>query len=444
MAARDLSDAVAGGRARRRAVTGRWESPFPIELLDRGASSRLGEIRAARPASAGGSRAGPTRAAARSWSAATPDGSRDAPHARGLQRPRPRPRVRRRGLRGRGRPRHRVRLRDRPAPPGRRARSELEPLTPDAGVALRRPIARPGREPAPRDPRGPRAGRRSRAMARPRTRSSRSTSRAARSRSSSRAPTSTPRRACRPDGRHAGLARVGPPEPAVGRHGAAPRRRGRGRLARRAARPSPAARRDWISQPRWSPDGVLHFIAEPDGWMNCTGWSDGRGRARHRPRGGVRLPGLAVRLLDSTASRRRLDRRGRPQSRGATGCTGSAPERRRGRDRGAVHRDELRRGRRRAGRVPGGGADRGRGDRRARPGDRRATRAPAALDDRARRPGGHLDPASRSSSRRPAAGRAFGLYYAPRNRAFRGPDGGRCRRSSSRATAVRPRRRRRR
>jgi dipeptidyl aminopeptidase/acylaminoacyl peptidase len=25
---------------------------------------------------------------------------------------------------------------------------------------------------------------------------------------------------------------------------------------------------DWISQPRWSPDGVLHFVAEPTGWMN--------------------------------------------------------------------------------------------------------------------------------------------------------------------------------
>jgi dipeptidyl aminopeptidase/acylaminoacyl peptidase len=25
---------------------------------------------------------------------------------------------------------------------------------------------------------------------------------------------------------------------------------------------------DWVSQPRWSPDGVLHFAAEPDGWMN--------------------------------------------------------------------------------------------------------------------------------------------------------------------------------
>jgi dipeptidyl aminopeptidase/acylaminoacyl peptidase len=25
---------------------------------------------------------------------------------------------------------------------------------------------------------------------------------------------------------------------------------------------------DWISQPRWSPEGVLQFVAEPDGWMN--------------------------------------------------------------------------------------------------------------------------------------------------------------------------------
>jgi dipeptidyl aminopeptidase/acylaminoacyl peptidase len=25
---------------------------------------------------------------------------------------------------------------------------------------------------------------------------------------------------------------------------------------------------DWISQPAWSPSGVLHFVAEPDGWMN--------------------------------------------------------------------------------------------------------------------------------------------------------------------------------
>ena len=33
---------------------------------------------------------------------------------------------------------------------------------------------------------------------------------------------------------------------------------------------------DWISQPRWSPDGVLHFVAEPSGWMNLHRWRDGR------------------------------------------------------------------------------------------------------------------------------------------------------------------------
>ena len=26
--------------------------------------------------------------------------------------------------------------------------------------------------------------------------------------------------------------------------------------------------KDWIAQPRWSPAGVLHFVAEPDGWLN--------------------------------------------------------------------------------------------------------------------------------------------------------------------------------
>ena len=25
---------------------------------------------------------------------------------------------------------------------------------------------------------------------------------------------------------------------------------------------------DWIAQPRWSPEGVLYFVAEPEGWMN--------------------------------------------------------------------------------------------------------------------------------------------------------------------------------
>jgi dipeptidyl aminopeptidase/acylaminoacyl peptidase len=28
------------------------------------------------------------------------------------------------------------------------------------------------------------------------------------------------------------------------------------------------SRHDWVSQPRWSPDGRLHFVAEPENWMN--------------------------------------------------------------------------------------------------------------------------------------------------------------------------------
>jgi dipeptidyl aminopeptidase/acylaminoacyl peptidase len=33
---------------------------------------------------------------------------------------------------------------------------------------------------------------------------------------------------------------------------------------------------DWIAQPRWSPDGVLHFVAEPEGWMNLCRIAGGR------------------------------------------------------------------------------------------------------------------------------------------------------------------------
>ncbi|HEY0444302.1 MAG TPA: prolyl oligopeptidase family serine peptidase [Candidatus Limnocylindrales bacterium] len=35
------------------------------------------------------------------------------------------------------------------------------------------------------------------------------------------------------------------------------------------------SRSDWIAQPAWSPDGVLHFVAEPDGWMNLHRWRNG-------------------------------------------------------------------------------------------------------------------------------------------------------------------------
>lgn len=35
-------------------------------------------------------------------------------------------------------------------------------------------------------------------------------------------------------------------------------------------------RHDWVSQPRWSPEGVLHFAAEPTGWMNLYRVAGGR------------------------------------------------------------------------------------------------------------------------------------------------------------------------
>jgi dipeptidyl aminopeptidase/acylaminoacyl peptidase len=35
------------------------------------------------------------------------------------------------------------------------------------------------------------------------------------------------------------------------------------------------SRTDWISQPRWSPDGILHFAAEPHGWMNLFRFANG-------------------------------------------------------------------------------------------------------------------------------------------------------------------------
>jgi dipeptidyl aminopeptidase/acylaminoacyl peptidase len=32
---------------------------------------------------------------------------------------------------------------------------------------------------------------------------------------------------------------------------------------------------DWIAQPRWSPEGILHFLAEPTGWLNLYRLVDG-------------------------------------------------------------------------------------------------------------------------------------------------------------------------
>ena len=37
-----------------------------------------------------------------------------------------------------------------------------------------------------------------------------------------------------------------------------------------------------VTQPEWSPDGVLHFVAEPDGWWNLYRWKDGRVESLHQ------------------------------------------------------------------------------------------------------------------------------------------------------------------
>jgi dipeptidyl aminopeptidase/acylaminoacyl peptidase len=42
-----------------------------------------------------------------------------------------------------------------------------------------------------------------------------------------------------------------------------------------AARHVAGSRTDWIAQPRWSPDGILYFAAEPHGWMNICREIDG-------------------------------------------------------------------------------------------------------------------------------------------------------------------------
>jgi len=36
------------------------------------------------------------------------------------------------------------------------------------------------------------------------------------------------------------------------------------------------SRHEWVSEPKWSPDGILHFAAEPTGWMNLYRYIDGR------------------------------------------------------------------------------------------------------------------------------------------------------------------------
>ena len=36
-----------------------------------------------------------------------------------------------------------------------------------------------------------------------------------------------------------------------------------------------------IFQPKWSPDGILYFVAEDTGWWNLYRWQDGKAEALH-------------------------------------------------------------------------------------------------------------------------------------------------------------------
>ena len=247
-----------------------------------------------------------------------------------------------------------------------------------------------------------------------------------------------------PDGTQLAWLELAPPEHAVGRHGAAPRAGRRRRLARRAAA----------------------IVAGSAVGLDRPAALVARRRPPLRRRAGRLDEPVPAR---STAGSRRSTDRSRPSSPTRTGSSASRPTRSRptasivavgparrprpavprsGRRPApsatidaAVHRDELDRDRRRPRRPPGRGA---------RPAVRRSSSSTSAtgrwttvlqaIARRRSRPGGHRDPASPSSSRRPAAGRAYGKFYRADEPLVPRPGRRRCRRSSSRATAARPRR----
>ena len=306
-------------------------------------------------ACAGGSRAGRTRAAARSSSAATPDGTIEPPDARRASTSGP-------GSTSTAAARYLVdgdlvvvsdfatgRLNRVDAD-----RASSTPLTPERAWRFadidRRPRAATGSSPSARTT----SPRRSRATARPRTAWSRSTSTAARSRVlvsgadfyRGAAPVARRRRGspgsrgttrtCRGTGRSCGS----PTSPRTARSATASTVAG-----------SPT---DWIAQPRWSPDGVLHFVAEPNGLDEHLPRSSTAGAEPLAPssRRSSRCPdwvfgcsnyGFAadgsIVAIGRSGGRDRLYRIGRR----------GGPRRRRRR---AVHRDRQHRRRRRPGRPP--------------------------------------------------------------------------------------------
>ena len=99
----------------------------------------------------------------------------------------------------------------------------------------------------------------------------------------STATTSSPRRGSAPMARQLAWLCWDHPEHAVGRHGALgrgpARRHDPGASARRVA----GGRAESISQPRWSPDGRLHFVSDRTGWWNLY-VDDGAGGRALAPR----------------------------------------------------------------------------------------------------------------------------------------------------------------
>ena len=178
---------------------------------------------------------------------------------------------------------------------------------------------------------------------------------------------------------------------------------------------------DWISQPRWSPDGVLHFVAEPDGWMNLF-----------RYHGGITTPiaPMAAEFASpdwifGNAEYGFLDDGGILAVGRSDGRDHSVPDRpgwQFDRPGSALHGDRLRLDRRRQRAVLRAdlAVRAGRG-RRARPRDRNVEvlrRATPFIADRA-------DVSAPRHVTFPSTGGrvAHANYYAPHNAAFRAPDG---------------------
>ena len=290
-------------------------------------------------------------------------------------------------------------------------------------------LRRPGRSTAPATGSSPSARttsrRRSTATARPRTRSSRSTS--------TSGEVDGPRRGRRLLRRAAPLAGRRPASrgssgatrtcPGTGRScGSAdvPARR----LASATLGPSPAARPTGSPSRAGRPTAILHFVAEPNGWMNLHRLVDGR--------------------IEPIAPGRRRVRRAR------TGCSASrttpscgdgsivAIARSGGRDR--LYRDRDRRARSASIDVPftemsGLARRRRRGSscgprrRRRRPRSSSSTRRPAdwtvlrAIDDRTTSTPPTSPSRGRSSSRRPAGGPRSACSTRPRTASSTAPDG---------------------